>query len=172
MHSLDDLPSNATVYIDTSIFVAHHSSHPRQGDASTRFLKRIEAEEVYGVISALVIEETSYILLKLKAMELLQSNKHYEILQNLKEKQFFLQCVSSAEQHIAYVESLETYGKLSIISGIPSMKHVLTLCKKYGLLMRDGLHVATLMGKNLSEIATTDTDFERIPSLTVWSPKL
>lgn len=26
---------------------------PRQGDVSTRFLKRIEAEEVYGVISAL-----------------------------------------------------------------------------------------------------------------------
>lgn len=172
MQSLDDLPDNTTIYVDTSIFVAHHSSHPVQGKASTHFLKRIEAEKVYGVISALVVEETSYVLLKLKAMELLQSEKHYKILQNLKKEQFFQQCTSSVEQHIAYVESLGNEGKLSIISKVPSMKYVFTLCKRYGLLMRDGIHLATLMGEHLSNIATTDTDFEKIPSLTVWSPEL
>ena len=56
MQSLDDLPDGATVYIDTSIFVAHHSSHPVQGRPSTQFLKRIEAEGIRGVISALVVE--------------------------------------------------------------------------------------------------------------------
>ena len=172
MQPLDDLPDSATVYIDTSIFVAHHSRHPIQGKSSTQFLKRIEAGRVHGVISALVIEETSYVLLKLKAMELLQSEKHYEILQNLKEKQFFSQCISSADQHIAYVEYLETSGNLSIISKVPSMKYVLTLCKKYGLLMRDGIHLTTLTREYISDIATADADFERNPSLTVWTPAL
>jgi predicted nucleic acid-binding protein len=172
MQSLDDLPDGATVYIDTSIFVAHHSSHPVQGRPSTQFLKRIEAEGIRGVISALVIEETSYVLLKLKAMELLQSKKHYEILQNLKEKQIFSQCISAVDQHIEYVEHLETSGNLSVISRIPSMKYMLTLCKRYGLLMRDGIHLATLLRENLSDIATADADFERTPLLTVWTPGL
>ncbi len=153
MQSLDNLPDNVTIYVDTSIFVAHHSNHPKQGRLSTQLLRRIETEKIHGVISVLIIEETSYILLKLKAMELLKSEKHYEILQNLKEnKNFFLQCASSADQHIAYVESLKANGNLSIISRIPSMKHVFAICKKHGLLLRDGIHLATLLDEHLSDI--------------------
>lgn len=44
------------------------------------------------------------------------------------------------------------------------------LSRKYGLLISDAVHAAIMKINTIDNIATNDSDFERIDAITVWKP--
>lgn len=48
---------------------------------------------------------------------------------------------------------------------------VTMLMEKYNLLPNDALHLATMKRYGITNIATNDGDFERVPWLNVWKPR-
>jgi predicted nucleic acid-binding protein len=46
-----DLPAQATVFLDTNVFVYHFSSHPTLFQACRGLLKRVENGELSGVVT-------------------------------------------------------------------------------------------------------------------------
>lgn len=45
-----------------------------------------------------------------------------------------------------------------------------TLCQQWGLLTNDAICVALLQAHGLSKIASSDSDFDRVPGLTRYAP--
>jgi predicted nucleic acid-binding protein len=44
------------------------------------------------------------------------------------------------------------------------------ICQQVGLLTNDGLVVAVMQANGLTQIASNDTDFDRVPGLTRYAP--
>jgi len=42
--------------------------------------------------------------------------------------------------------------------------------KKYQLFPRDATHLSQMQSMNISDIVTTDSDFDKIREITVWNP--
>jgi len=77
-----NIPEGEMVYIDSSIWIIHHSKDLSFKKECTEFLRSVELGKYRAFISTLVVDEVTYILLKQKASELLVEDKHYKILKD------------------------------------------------------------------------------------------
>ncbi len=82
--NLEEFKGSEKIYIDSTIFVSHHSKDAVDRKECTAFLNRVEKGEINAVTSYVAIDETAYILLKFKAAEILGTDKHYKILDSLR----------------------------------------------------------------------------------------
>jgi predicted nucleic acid-binding protein len=64
------------IYIDSTIFVSHHSKDAVNRKECTAFLSAVEKGYINAVTSSIAIDEIAYILLKFKAAEILNTDKH------------------------------------------------------------------------------------------------
>jgi len=109
--NLEGFKGTEKIYIDSTIFVSHHSKDAVDRKECTAFLNTVEKGKINAVTSSIAIDETAYILLKFK-----------------------------------------------------------DLAKKYQLLPRDASHLGIMLRNMIKNIATSDSDFERIKDLKVWMP--
>ncbi len=66
-------------------------------------------------------------------------------------------------------EVLKDY-RFKILDTSKLLEEVLDISKEYGLLFSDALHSACCKVYGIKNIATSDTDFERVDFLKVWKP--
>ncbi len=105
------------IYIDSTIFVSHHSKDATDRKECTAFLSTVEKGDINAVTSSIVIDETTYILLKFKAAEILNTDKHYKILDALRhDRNVFDEAWEVAQEHIDYVDALRAKNALQIIT--------------------------------------------------------
>ena len=159
------------VYVDSSIWIIHHSKDLAFRKECTEFLRLVELGKYKAFTSTLVIDEVTYILLKQKAFELLAEDKHYKILKKLKEdKKLFSQCWEIAQKHINYVLALEQKGSLKVITQMPDLRTFSATIDKYQLLPRDATHLSIVLSLNIPNIVTTDHDFDKVNEIKTWKP--
>jgi len=58
---------------------------------------------------------------------------------------------------------------ISILNG-SLFPDFIEISKKYWLMATDAIHVATMKGHGITNIATNDPDFERVGWIKVWKP--
>ncbi len=168
---MQDIPKGEMVYIDSSIWIRHYSSDLQSRKECTNFLRSVELGKYRAFISTLVVDEVSYILLKQKAQELLDENRHYKIMDKLKkDKELFSQCWEIAQEHVYHVLAMKEKGVLRIISQMPELEMFSSTINKYQLFPRDATHLSLMQSMNISDIVTTDSDFDKIREITVWKP--
>lgn len=159
------------IYIDSAIFISHHSIDAADRKECTVFLNSVENGEINAFTSSIAIDETVYILLKFKAAEILDTNRHYKILDALRhDKIIFDEAWKVAQEHIDYVDALRKKNSLYIITQMADPIEVKDIARKYRLLPRDASHFGVMMNNQINHIATSDSDFERIEGITVWKP--
>ena len=56
---MSELPEGENVFIDANIYLFNALDDPRYGEASTRFLERIERGEIKAVTNVLVLNEVA-----------------------------------------------------------------------------------------------------------------
>jgi predicted nucleic acid-binding protein len=135
------------------------------------FLNTVEKGEINAVTSCVAIDETAYILLKFKAAEILGTDKHYKILDSLRhDRNVFDEAWEVVEEHIDFVDALRVKNVLQIITQTSDPLELKDLGKKYQLLPRDASHLGIMRKNMIKNIATSDSDFERIKDLKVWTP--
>jgi len=78
--NLERFRGTERIYIDSTIFVSHHSKDAVDRQECTAFLNAVEKRDINAITSSIAIDETAYILLKFKAAEILDTDKHYRIL--------------------------------------------------------------------------------------------
>lgn len=62
-------------------------------------------------------------------------------------------------------------SRLQILTITPPMLvAAVALCQQLGLLTNDAITVALMQAHGLSKIASSDTDFDRVPALTRYAP--
>jgi len=145
------------IFVDTSFFVEY-------------FLGNIKAMEIYEIIkskelwtSVNVVEEATYILMKLTASDLSNENSHYEIIKRLKDdEKIYEVCVNKSR---AFYSSLIGAGVKILMPA--SWESTLEIMEKYHLLPNDALIAATCKHYGIEKIAAFDEDFRKVDFLEV-----
>lgn len=169
--NLEGFKGTEKIYIDSTIFVSHHSKDAADRKECTAFFNAVEKGEINAVTSSIAIDETAYILLKFKAAEILNTDRHYKILDSLRhDKYVFDKAWEVAQVHIDFADALRAKNVLQIITQTADPVEMKELAKKFQLLPRDASHLGIMRKNMIKNIATNDSDFERVEDIKVWMP--
>lgn len=159
------------IFIDSNIFCYHFDSNSPYQQTCTEFLKRTERKDIDGIISDIVIDEVVYVLLIQKGSELLATDKIKRIKKAIKEdKTIAFECYEMAYNFYDYLEILRLAGLKIIEVDFDMAKSSLDIGRQACLLPHDAINVSICKTFGIKNIATTDTDLERIDFLKTWKP--
>jgi predicted nucleic acid-binding protein len=161
-----DLPAGAAVFLDANTLVYHFQPHPAFGPACTDLVERIEHLEPVGFTSTHVLSELAHRLMTLEACALF-GWPFAGIAQRLRGHPAQVQ--SLARFRLA-VQEVPRYG-IQVLTIPPSLiDAAAAVSQGTGLLSNDALIVAVMQANGLSNLASNDADFDRVPGLTRYAP--
>jgi predicted nucleic acid-binding protein len=164
--SLDDILAGDVVFVDANIFTFHFQPHPTWGASCTRFLQRIENQELDGFTTIPVLGEVAHRLMTIEVHNSLGWS-FAGIGNRLRSNPASVQKLSAFR--IAVEKVLQ--GRIQILHVTPSMlATAVALCEQLGLLTNDGLILATMQAHALTKLASHDADFDRVPGITRYAP--
>jgi len=142
------------IFIDSSIFLAFFMEN-------RDFIEKLKGDLKTSVN---VIEEVAYILIKEVAKEVTGIEKHYELLNYLKENDKIVKRIS--KEVFKDICSLLEHYRVDVLSPAPFIL-MFEISEEYGLLPNDALIAATCKYYSIKKIATFDDDFRRVDFLEV-----
>ena len=151
------------VYIDSSVFL-HLLLEGKRADEAAAILSGVEAGDIVGFISPLVVDEVVFKILYTRALEL-GAKGFYEFREKYgKDEKFREKCFEAVSRFRRYLDSLSGLRWVGI--GEVDVLQAMEISGKYGLLPSDSLHAAVALRLGVP-IATFDRDFSRVPGLSV-----
>ena len=161
---LGDIPEGTRVFIDANIFlnVALEDAH---ADTCKDFLKKVHEGKVGGFVSLVVLDEILF--------KLLQSEISSKFKVPLREVVGYAKrnpkCMTQLAKCWEAMENILSMN-ITVLDMPKELKSVISNCRKYALLTRDSLHVTVMEQDDIKDIATSNSDFERVDFLKVWKP--
>lgn len=164
--TLEQLPDGTEVFLDANILIYHFTADSSYGPACTCLVERIERQQLLGHTSAAVLLDAAHRMMTIEAMErfrwpiaglVARLRKHRSEIANLTH---FQQAVAQVPKigiqvHEVTLDMVLAAAKLS---------------RQHELLSGDALIVAIMQQHGLSHLASHDTDFDRVPTLTRYAP--
>ena len=142
------------IFIDSSVFLVFFID-------GVNIFDKLEGKLLTSIN---VIEEVTYVLIKEKAKDLTGIDRHYDLLNYLRENPKFVSEIS--EEVISDITDVLNFYDISVL---PPANHsaMFEIVKSYGLLPNDALIAATCKHYGIRKIATFDEDFKRVDFLDV-----
>jgi predicted nucleic acid-binding protein len=160
------LPDGESVFFDANTLIYHFGGDPQHGPACKALLDRVEQQRLAGHTSAHVLAEVAHRLMVIEAC-----GKFGWPTQG---------ATARLRRRPAEVQQLALYRRsLDEITLIGLAVHSLTAqlvsvaadrTKQYGLLTNDALIVVVMEQHKLTNLASNDADFDRVPGLTRYAP--
>jgi len=162
---LSELPNGASVFIDANVFHFYLRGPEEAKGICSFMLERVEKREITGFTSSLVLDEVMYKML-LKSIEVKFRKNPLEVIQRTSEE-----IGSQAKQVRKAVDILLGIQNLEVLS--VERHHVessIDYMEKYSMLPRDAIHLAVMKTAECSDVASADSDFDKIPIVKRWTP--
>jgi predicted nucleic acid-binding protein len=162
---LTDLADGEAVFLDANILVYHFAPHPHFGPACHLLIRRIEQQLLSAYTSTAVLSDVAHHLMTFEASA--RFGWTSKVVQHLR------QDPSAVRQLSLFHQAIRDVPKLGIpILTIPetSIAAAAFLSRQTGLLSDDALIVAVMQANGLSNLASNDADFDRVPGLTRYAP--
>ena len=160
---LADFPSGGSLFIDANCLIYHFlDTYP----VCTSTLHRSELGEINTLTSVTVVAEIRHRLMILEASTRFRLPPR-KVLAYLKRHPDQVRALRTC------VEAVESLKALRVEILTPSTEILLAsqqIGADHGLLTNDALVVATMRAHRLVHLAINDTDFTRVPGLTLWRP--
>ncbi len=164
--TFDDLAAGASVFVDANVLTYYFQPHPIHGPACARLVERIEKGQLVGFTATHVLSELAHRLMSIEAISLLGWPAQ-GIGNRLRTNPAEVQKLVSFRQALDNV----LQSKMQVLTIAPALLAAgAVLCQRVGLLSNDGLIVAVMEANGLTNIASNDTDFDRVPGLTRYIP--
>jgi predicted nucleic acid-binding protein len=161
-----DLPAGATVFVDAGVFIHHFEPNVQFGPAATEFLERIENQEINGISSTHIISEVAHRLMTIEAMQTL-GWKSGGIALRLRNHPDQVQTLKRFRQAI---QEIPLFG-IRILTIDPAwLDPAAEISQQTGLLHNDALIIAVMRAHGLTNLASADPDFDRVPGITRYAP--
>lgn len=164
---LSIIPAGKRVFIDSNIFLYEVFDHPKFGESAYRILKDVEKGAIKGVTSTLVLDEVPHKMILIEA-----SKKFYISIKDtvsfLKKNPKEIPLLDSSWKNIDRIQEIENLTVRGISPDV--FKSSIIVAKANMLLAHDALHIAVMKYESISDIASNDSDFERIEGITIWKP--
>ena len=161
------LPPGVGVFLDANSLIYHFTNDPTYGTSCTQLIKWAEQQQLQGFTSAHVLADVSHRLMTLEAIDLLgwpasgvaaRLRRHHAEIHKL----------------MVYRQAIDRIPLLGI--QVLPITHSLVeaatrLSQQYELLTGDALIVAVMQMQVLTNIASNDSDFDRVPGITRYAPR-
>lgn len=165
--TLPDITRGSTVFVDANIFIYAFAPDPLLGPHCEELLDRIEFQDIQGVTSSQVLSDVAHRLMSLEACATLGWS-YAGIAAKMLRHPHEIQKLTRFRQA---VEAISAIG----VKVLPvSARHVETaaaLSQKHGLLSNDSLVLAMMQEHGLSQLASHNIDFDRVPGIIRFSPR-
>ena len=161
----DDLPAGERIFLDANPLVYHFIPFPVLGPLCTKLIDRIESKEVAALTSTHVLGEVAHHLMTTEASQ--QFGWTLKAVERLKQDPTRIQQLTTFRQAIEKVLQL---GIQVVTIPADLVAAAAALSVEYGLLTNDALVVAVMQANGLTNIASSDADFDRVPGLTRYAP--
>lgn len=155
-----------SVFVDANTLVYHFGLHPGFGAACNQLLFRIEQQDLLGYTSTHVLSELAHRLMMVEASALpgWSANK---IKLRLRQNPAAL---ASLTQFRTAIETV-LQSRIIVLSIAPALvASAAVVSQQHGLLSNDALIVAVMQSSGLANLASSDTDFDRVPGITRYAP--
>lgn len=163
---LHEIPSGNRVFIDANIFVYHFSHASRFNASCKEFLLRVENSELYGVTSAASIQEATHRLMMTEASSILDAEVK-NLPKYLKQNP---DAVKRLTKHLAVPRKIAELNIEIIPLTAAAIEQSQIFKTEYGFLSNDALTLQIMKNMDISIIASNDSDFKRVPWLSVYLP--
>jgi predicted nucleic acid-binding protein len=160
------IPKGTAVFVDSNTFIYAFGPDPLYGPPSEQFLERIENQELTGFTSAHVLSDVAHRLMALEAITVLgwppkgiapRMKRHPADVQTLTRYRQAIDDISAIG-----VQIIPVYGA--------QVSQAADLSRQFGLLSSDALIVSVMRQHSLTDLASLDADFDRIPGITRYTP--
>lgn len=160
-----DLPAQASVFLDANIFIYAVLNHPQLGGSCVDLLDRIERREIGGFTSAHVLSDTVHRVMTLEACDRFgwpvpgianRLRRHPAEVQQLAVPRRVVD-----EIQLARVNVLTVSGR--------QVSQAVDLSRQHGFLSGNALILAVMRDHGLTQLASLDADFDRVPWVTRYS---
>jgi predicted nucleic acid-binding protein len=164
--TFDDLLAGTSVFVDTNCLVYAVVADPRYGPSCKRLLERIDNQDLQGFTSAHVLSEMAHRVMTLEAVT--RFNRPLAGMANwLRRHPAGVQQLARHRQAIDEVRAV----KIQVLPVEGSdVSLAADLSASFGLLSNDALIVVVMQHHRLSQLASSDADFDRVPGLTRYAP--
>jgi len=146
--------------------VYHFAADPQFGPPCTDLVKRIERKEVRGFVSTHVLSDVAHRLMTVEAI-LLFGWPVASIAQRLRRNHAEIAKLTRFRQAVDEVSLL---GIQFLPVTLPQVSAAAAISQQYELLSGDALIVAVMQVHSLTNLASNDADFDRVPWLTRYGP--
>ena len=162
---LDDLSADERIFVDANLLVYHFAPHPVFGPPCGEFVERIQNNEVEALTSTHVLSEAAHHLMTFEASQ--KFGWSSKVVDRLKRQPAQIQKLTAFRDAVERVPQL---GIQMLTIPVNLVAVAAGLSVQYGLLTNDALVVAVMQTNGLTNIASSDADFDRVPGLTRYAP--
>ena len=161
-----DLVAGDAVFVDANALTYHFEPHAVWGPPCADLLQRIENREIAGFTSTHALSEVSHRLMTIQASALF-GWPFAGIGNRLRTSPSDVQKLTAFRQAIDRI----LQSNLQVLTITPAMlATAAALSQQIGLLTNDGVILAVMQAHGLTRIASSDTDFDRVPGITRYAP--
>ncbi len=161
-----DLLAGASVFLDANTLLYHFTADPQFGAACTELVERIERQELTGFSSTHVVSEVAHRLMTIEAS--LQFGRPYAgIVGWLKKHPAEVRQLTHFRQAI---QEVPRYRIQVLVIPADRLDLAAVVTQQTGLLHNDALIVTLMQLHGLTNLASNDADFDRVPGLTRYAP--
>ncbi len=159
------LPAGATIFLDANPLVYHFAADPVFGPACNQLITRIQNQQILGLTSTHVLSEAAHHLMTLEAAAMFGWTA--KVVARLKQQPAIVQKLTRFRQAI---EDIPRLG-IQVLTIPPDLiATAAALSQQTGLLSNDALIVAVMQQYGLTNLASADADFDRVPGITRYAP--
>ena len=161
-----DVPAGAAVFLDAGVFIHHFEPNAAFGPAATEFLERIENQEINGVTATHIVSEVAHRLMTIEAMQAF-GWKSAGIALRLRNHPAQVQTLKRFRQA---VQEISLFGTRILTIDPSWLDAAAGISQQTGLLHNDALVLAIMRVRGLTNLASADPDFDRVPGITRFGP--
>jgi predicted nucleic acid-binding protein len=161
-----DLQTGDAVFVDANTLIYHFTNHTKYGAACTALLERIEQKDLQGFTSSHSLADVAHRIMTIEAMGRFNWPAT-SLAARLKKHHVEIPKLGLYQQATAKV------GQLGIHVLPISESLVLAatnFSQQFELLTGDAIIVAVMRQQGLTNLASEDADFDRVPGLTRYAP--
>ena len=160
------IPAGAAVFFDANTLIYHFANDPKFGAACTQLVERIERQQLSGFVSSDILSDVAHQLMTLEAIDRFGwplagiaarlRKQHTEI--------------PKLNVHLQAIARIPVLGIRVFDVTQPLIEAATLFTGQHELLMGDAQVVAVMRANGLTNLASTDTDFDRVRGLTRYAP--
>lgn len=163
---LSQLATGDAVFLDANTLVYHFQPHPIHGPACNQLLSRIDQQDLVGYTSTHVLSELAHRLMMIEASAL-PSWTASKIKLRLRQHPA---AISNLTQFRTAVDAI-LQSRIVMLTIAPSLiAHATIVSQQNGLLSNDALIVAVMQSHGLANLASSDSDFDRVQAISRYAP--